>query len=258
MDKLIILGAGTSINKNPSGYLLQHENKNYLIDCSEGIRQRLEKVNVDYFDIDAVFISHFHPDHFNVETLIQSQMVRNYREKKDKTLKIYGPPEIGERLEKIWDAKHFPGHFKNNLPNFIKINIAEYKNGEKITIGNLQLTPFSVEHGNMPAFALKFELNKKTLVYSGDSKDCQGLRAACKNADTLLLDTNDKINTSISSTGHLNAKTVGSVAKDSGSKRLILTHLSGENNEKELINAVKSSGFNGETIVASDFLTLNL
>jgi ribonuclease BN (tRNA processing enzyme) len=136
--------------------------------------------------------------------------------------------------------------------------MTEYENEKKITFDYLNLTPFAVEHGNMPAFALKFEFNKKTLVYSGDSKDCQGLKDACQNADTLLLDTNDKINSLDSPTGHLNAITAGSIAKDSCSKQLILTHLTGENSEKELIDAVKSSGFEGEITIASDFLFLDL
>lgn len=258
MNKLIILGSGTSIYNYPSAYLLQLNNKNYLIDCSEGIRPRLKKIDVDYFDIDTIFISHFHPDHFNVETLIQSQMVRNYREKKNKILNIYGPPELGERLKQIWDAKHFPGHFKNNLSNFIKVNLTEYKNMEKIIVGDIELIPFAVEHGSMPAFTLRFEFGQKTLVYSGDSKDCPGLRSASQNADVLFLEANDKINSSSSLTNHLDAAIAGKIAVDSNAKKLVLIHLTGDNSEKELINAVKTSGFTGETIIASDFLSLNL
>ena len=257
VNKIIVLGSGTSINNYPSGYLLQINNKNYLIECSEGIRHRLQTLKIDYFDVDKIFISHFHPDHFNVETLIQSQMVRNYQEKINKSLTVYGPPEVGERFEKIWDAKHNPGHFKNKLSDFIKVSFIEYRGGQKINVDGFTLTPYEVIHGNMPAYALRFEIENKVFSYSGDTKECDGLNKACRNANIFICEANDKIGTN-SSIGHLNAQQVGDLSAKNGVSNLILSHLSGTNSEIELVNAVKETRFKGELSVASDLDVIEL
>lgn len=264
MAKITILGSGTAVSsfyrpfdfRYPSGYLLQHNDKNYLIDCSEGIRQRLEYLKVDYFNINTVFISHFHPDHFIIETLIQSQMVRNYFGKTKSTLTIYGPPELKIRLEKIWDSKHNIGHFKNILSKFVDLKLIEYQNKQPITIDNLLLTPYEVVHGNMPAFALRFEIDNKILSYSGDSEPCNGINEVSLKSDLFICESNEKIGKT--NAGHLHATQAGEIALKNNVKELVLTHLTNFHSNEELIKAVNDTGFNGKTTVASDFLALNL
>lgn len=264
MSKLIILGSGTAVSsyyasfdfRYPSGYLLQNNNKNYLIDCSEGIRQRLESLKVDYFNIDTIFISHFHPDHFNVETFIQSQMVRNYFAKTKKTLNVYGPPELKQRLINIWDSKHFEGHYVNRLPEFLEVKTFEYEEKKPIAVNNFILTPYKIVHGNMPAFALRFEIKEKIFVYSGDTSKCQGIEEASINADLFVVDANNKVGET--NPQHLNASQAGEIAVKNNVKELVLTHLTNFHSSEELIKAVKNTGYSGKITIASDFLPINL
>lgn len=264
MNKFIVLGSGSPFSsfykpfdfRYPSGYLLQHNNKNYLIDCSEGIRQRLEHLKVDYFNIENVFLSHFHPDHFNIETLIQAQMVRNYFVKAKKTLTIYGPPELKNRLETIWDAKHFKGHFKNKLPEYLNLKIIEYQDEQLINIDNMQLTPFPVVHGNMPSYALMFKFENKILSYSGDSGFCPGIEKVSKQSDLFVCESFESIDNT--NPGHLNASQAGEIALKNNVKHLVLTHLTNINSNNELLETVKKTGYKGKVTVATDYLSIDL
>src|SRR5918994_394652 len=46
-----------------SGYLLQANETNVLLDCGNGVFGKLRQF-VDYVDVDAVVLSHLHADHF--------------------------------------------------------------------------------------------------------------------------------------------------------------------------------------------------
>ncbi|HHN65197.1 MAG TPA: ribonuclease Z, partial [Nitrospirae bacterium] len=66
--QLLILGSGTcvpSLQRNAPGYLLELEGMRVLVDCGSGILLQLERAGRSYRDIDAVFITHSHPDHIS-------------------------------------------------------------------------------------------------------------------------------------------------------------------------------------------------
>jgi len=54
MTKITVLGSGTAVSsfykpfdfRAPPGYLLEHDGKQYLIECSDGMRGRLEKIKI--------------------------------------------------------------------------------------------------------------------------------------------------------------------------------------------------------------------
>ena len=74
--KLIVLGSGTcvpSLKRSAPAYYLEAEGKQILIDCGGGTLLQLEKIGKSYKDIDAVFITHTHPDH--IADLMQFNML---------------------------------------------------------------------------------------------------------------------------------------------------------------------------------------
>jgi ribonuclease BN (tRNA processing enzyme) len=88
MMKLTVLGSGTcvpSLKRNAPGYLLEADGLQALVDCGSGILLQLEKAGRSYRDIDAVFITHRHPDHFaDLIPLVQALLATpNYKREKD-------------------------------------------------------------------------------------------------------------------------------------------------------------------------------
>jgi len=65
--KLTILGSGTSIphpRRASPGFWLETGNHKVLLDIGPDIPHRMAEEHLDWPDIDAIWVSHFHLDHF--------------------------------------------------------------------------------------------------------------------------------------------------------------------------------------------------
>jgi len=258
MLKITVLGSGTAVSDAfPSGYLLEVNERKYLIDSSEGIRHRLKKAGVNFFDISSIIISHFHPDHFNTETLIQSLAVDYAQKKSPGKLTIFGPPETEKRLISIWDAKHEKNHFKKSLVKNLKVTVIEYQDQVPIKLDDISIIPFKTDHvPYMPCYSLRFEIMGKVISYSGDSAETPGLLKSCANADLSILDCNNPPGKTDS--GHLNPLQASRVAMKSNVRQLVLTHHGEIENEKAFINEALNGGFENPVKIARDFDVLQL
>jgi len=64
--KIIVLGSGTcvpSIERSSPGYLVETDERLFLVDCGSGSLRRVVKAGRDFRDVDAILITHAHPDH---------------------------------------------------------------------------------------------------------------------------------------------------------------------------------------------------
>ncbi len=67
MNKLTMLGTGNAFSHsadNPSAFLLEHDGYKMLLDCGPSILPSLYRMGVNPDLIDAIYISHLHPDHY--------------------------------------------------------------------------------------------------------------------------------------------------------------------------------------------------
>ncbi len=64
--RVIILGSGTcvpSLKRSSCSVLIMAAQGNILLDCGPGTLHQLLRAGLKITDIDAVLLSHFHPDH---------------------------------------------------------------------------------------------------------------------------------------------------------------------------------------------------
>ena len=89
--KFIILGAGPGLplmDKGLSSIYVNHGEKHFLFDCGEGCSRQLLRHGLSGDLLDAVFISHYHPDHISgIFMLIQML----YLQKRAKDLYLFLP-----------------------------------------------------------------------------------------------------------------------------------------------------------------------
>lgn len=72
--------------------LLRVGGKLYLIDCGAGVLRQLARANIRSSDIDAVFITHHHPDHnLGLADLMADRLIQTGFGRTQRMLKIYGP-----------------------------------------------------------------------------------------------------------------------------------------------------------------------
>ena len=84
-------------HREPYRAPIQSKHRNILIDCGSGVFSYLQKI-VDFNDLDAVFISHMHPDHFI--DLIAMRYAMRYSDFEDR-LNVYVPKSAISYLHQL-------------------------------------------------------------------------------------------------------------------------------------------------------------
>ncbi len=99
--KIIPLGTASAIptrERHPSATALLRKGRVLLFDCGEGTQMRLVRAGVKITRIDAVFITHFHGDHFfGLPGLISTLSMMRRTE----PLTIVGPSGIGDAMARM-------------------------------------------------------------------------------------------------------------------------------------------------------------
>lgn len=208
--KLRILGTSGlyPLANNPSSsYLLSFSDKYILIDMGSGSLAGLLKL-VPPEDLSAIFISHWHFDHFSdLLPLVY------YMQGKNKKIKLFAPKPSAEIYSLIRES-------------FILSDDIE-------GFSDLKASKIETKHP-VPCFAYRFEYEGKSLVFTGDSAYFEELVDFSKNADLLLADAAVSEKDWTEKIPHMNAKQAGELAKKARVKSLIITHPAPSQNVQEL------------------------
>ena len=92
--KIRILGTSSgmpSLEKHLSAIHVQTSKHSLLLDSGEGCTRQLLKYNISPENLDAIFISHYHPDHVSGIFMLLQRM---YLAKRSKELSIFLPEQI--------------------------------------------------------------------------------------------------------------------------------------------------------------------
>lgn len=256
--KLTILGTGTFyVDKERSGpsYLLEVDNKKILIDCGPGTMMRLSEIGLEPGDLDYIFITHFHADH-TAELFPLQMNLRLYQffggDKKIKFPKIFGPSGIENFTKKLSRIYELPA-----FDNWSEIKYEKYK--KQIILDKIIIKPFKVDHVvfglKAKAYALRFEFDNKSIVFSGDCVKCEGLKKATKKANLFICDASYSKNKP--GPAHLYTYEIGEIAQGSQVKKVVLSHFYPDTKRMDLVGEVKEK-FDGEVIMGKDFLELEI
>lgn len=255
--KVTILGSGTFyVSKKRSGqaYLLETDGKKILVDCGPGTLMRLSELGVNVEEITHVFLSHFHPDHSG--DLFAFQMNFRLREFFDNPNKmvpvIYGPEGIEEFTKKLSYIYQLPA-----FDNYSAIAWRPYE--PEIRLDGLTVRTFKVKHKafgqDADAYALRFEAEGKTFVYSGDSIKCEGIEKAAENADVFICDAS--YTKGRGGAAHMDTLEIGEIAEQAGAKKVILTHFYPNTEGLDMAAEVQEK-YSGEVVRGEDFMEIEL
>ena len=259
---LLFAGTGGSVPTARRGLpalLLSAGADRLLFDCGEGTqRQLLQSAGLP--DLDAIFVTHYHADHWlGLPGMLKTFDLRG----REAPLVVYGPPGLKAlfgAIRPMWGRVAYP------------LELVELDRHDEVGFDGYVVSPFPVEH-RIPAYGYAFvegdrpgrfdateaerlgvepgpdfgrlqhgeavggvrpeqvigeDRPGRRIVISGDTAPCQGVEAFAHRADVLVHEATflDSERTRARETGHSTATQAAELARDAEVRLLALTHLS--------------------------------
>ena len=220
-----------------SGYLVEHDGFRLLIDPGYAIVPRLLAV-ADAASVDAVLISHGHPDHCaDLNPLLRA---RAMQDGPAPALPTFAPADaLGPVL-----ALDRPGMLDD------AIVLREFTPGDRLTVGPFGVRSWLLPHW-VPNAGLRLEADGHSLAYTGDTGPSPFLAELASGADVLLAEATYPWQVPGGDARYLSsARQAGEVARRAGAGRLVLTHLWPGTDADEAVRAAGES-YPGQIAVAS-------
>jgi ribonuclease Z len=137
-------GALPTPQRNPACIMIRHGSDTILFDCGEGAQQQMMRARCG-FTVNAIFISHWHADHFlGVFGLVQTMSFNGRTE----PLTIYGPEWVHEFVKTLRHVARFNLKFP--------MESVELAHGSWVRFDGYTVTAFGVRHG-IPAVGYVLE-----------------------------------------------------------------------------------------------------
>jgi ribonuclease Z len=277
-------GSVPSARRGLPALLLRTGGDRVLFDCGEGTQQQLLR-SVGLPELDAVFLTHYHLDHW----LGLLGMVKTFDLRaRERPLTLYGPPGLRALIEAVRFVIGRTGY---------PLRIVELEPHEEVRFGGYLIAAFPVEH-RVPAYGYAFVEDDRPgrfdaeaaralgvpegpdfgrlqrgeivgdvrpeqvvgptrpgrrIVVSGDTRPCQTTEVYAHGADvlvheaTFLEDERERAR----ETAHSTAAQAAEIARDAGVRLLALTHLSTRYFPRDVRDEARAT-FPG-TVVPRDF-----
>jgi ribonuclease BN (tRNA processing enzyme) len=225
-----------------SGYLIQHSGFKLLIDCGSGVLSHLQH-HVEATGLDAVLLSHYHPDHVaDIGVLQHALLIQYFLGKNKGTLPVYTHREDQRGFETITYKDLMKAH--------------EYKEDTSLSIGPFKVTFVKTKHP-VPCYGMRIEADGKALFYTADSAFKEEFVSFGKDADVLLCECNFYGGMDASKAGHMTSLDAGHLAQQSNARKLILTHLPHFGELDQLVTEA-STLYKGEVLLAKKDIEVDI
>ena len=227
---LYVFGAGPAYTDRRgatgASYLVRTPSTRVLLDIGQGSFPRLAAL-IDPADLDAVFISHLHPDHF-----IDLVPLRHYLrwEEPRRSVDLFGPADLANRL----DALHATPGFSAESLDFEPLTEGTRR------IGDLTVETRKVTHTDESYAFRVSEDQGPGLVYSGDCGVAEDLAPLIRPGDALLSEATFGPGPIMPGPEHLDGPSVGDLAQRTRAGRVLVTHLAMGNDPMETVASVRT------------------
>ena len=210
-----------------SGYLVREAGLTLLLDCGTGVFARLRE-HVSYADVDAIVVSHLHPDHFwdlvpyAYGLLYGSERASDGR-RSDARPVVHAPPGARDAFRRLGSA--FGGEDLIETA----FDLREYDPEEEVAVGALRVRFHPVPHFTATnAVEVRSTAGPGRLTYGADHGPTDDLAAFARDTDLLLIEATLPRPERAGPRGHLTPGEAGEHGRDAGARRVVLTHISDE------------------------------
>jgi ribonuclease BN (tRNA processing enzyme) len=247
-------GAWPEPGRACSGFVIEHAGFRIVMDLGYGTLSRLlwlvdSRVGAG---IDAVIITHKHPDHMlDLHGLFRA---RWFGDRGADPIPLYAPDGVVQRLQGLEEDEEdaiLDVFGWRPLP-------AE----APYDVGPFELRSWSLPHF-VPNAGVRLAADGLIVAYTGDTGPDPSLPDLARDADLFIAEASDRRQqTGTPQAGqkqrmHLSAHDAGQAAQAAGAKRLLLTHF-WPGNDREASRAEAHAVFDGEVLVADEGLRVSL
>jgi len=247
--RLTVLGSSASFpgpGRACAGHLVSSEGAHVVLDLGNGTLANLS-VATDPYAVDAVFVSHLHPDHF-LDLFALMAMVRYAPEGTSPAIRVFAPEGLRERMTAL-----VSGHGREDVSAAFEWEVL--RDGEPVDVGPIRVTPHAVEHSG-PSFAFVVESAGTRLCYTSDSRPDGAVRRAAAGCDLLLAEATLP-EAYAGRAPHMTAAEAAALAVEAGASTLVLTHLWPTVPRNEILDAA-AAVFSGRLLLAEELAVVEV
>lgn len=284
MCKLYLLGCGTPTptpTRFGTSYVLKTNQDYLMFDCGPATTYKLVKAELFPTQINYLFFTHHHADH-NVDYPCFMLCRWDQSIGKEAVLNIYGPPPTKSITEKLFGDD---GVFHCDLEARINASVSQcaHKNrGGSLPRPKMRYNVYNIEPGQVTSgnewgitaacvhhvepwlnsLAYRVNINGRSITFAGDTGPCKALDELASGTDVLVVNCWDHqatMNDNGEAPGQTGTIDAAKAAKNSGAKKLILTHC-GTNisSSKEKALSDIANIYKGQIIFAEELTTVDL
>ncbi len=136
---VVFLGTAASMptaQRGPAALLVRRGSERLLFDCGEGTQRQLQRSALGLPDLQEIFLTHFHADHFlGLPGMLKTFALRG---REETPLTVYGPRGVRELFKQLHP-------FLGRLP--YPLDLVELDVGERLEREDYAIEGLAVEHG---------------------------------------------------------------------------------------------------------------
>jgi ribonuclease BN (tRNA processing enzyme) len=223
-----------------------------MLDCSASSIRRVAEYNLDWPNLDAIWISHFHLDHVGgLAPFLAATKHSETMHERTKPLRIYGPAGIRRLIDLFNDANNYRLYTQ---PFDVDILEVEALSSFEI-LPEIEAVTMSTPHTE-ESRAIHIREDEKVLVYTSDTGFSETVSAFGKGSDLFVTECSYLKDKPVEK--HLEMAEAMHLVRRAGPKKAMLTHFYPAWDEIDFEKEVKKFSPLCEVIGAVDGLELTI